>query len=189
MISDDTRALSLHQPWAELVAIRAKEVETRSWGTRYRGTLFIHASGAKPHPDAIREQSIIAALHRPSSKLERGAVVAVAELYDCVCVDSQTNCSQDGVPEAKVLVTGVNLFGVRGDVLLDRREFLFGDLSLGRWAWLLRDVHRIRPVPARGFQGLWRPDPFLRDEVVEAVRRAKTARGDEGAEEAKWTRG
>ncbi len=38
------KAISLLQPWATLVAIGAKRIETRSWATNYRGPLAIHAS-------------------------------------------------------------------------------------------------------------------------------------------------
>ena len=38
------RAISLHQPWATLVAIGAKKIETRHWATDYRGELLIHAA-------------------------------------------------------------------------------------------------------------------------------------------------
>lgn len=37
-------ALTLRQPWASLVAIGVKQVETRSWTTAYRGPLAIHSS-------------------------------------------------------------------------------------------------------------------------------------------------
>lgn len=42
------RALTLHQPWATLVAIGAKRVETRSWATTYRGPVAIHAGRHRP---------------------------------------------------------------------------------------------------------------------------------------------
>lgn len=38
------KALSLTQPWASLVAVGAKRIETRSWRTSYRGPLAIHAA-------------------------------------------------------------------------------------------------------------------------------------------------
>ena len=38
------KALSLKQPWAELVASGRKTVETRRWTTKYRGPLLIVAS-------------------------------------------------------------------------------------------------------------------------------------------------
>jgi hypothetical protein len=37
------RCLTLTQPWATLVAVGAKQVETRNWSTRYRGRLAIHS--------------------------------------------------------------------------------------------------------------------------------------------------
>lgn len=37
------KALTLHQPWATLVAEGSKTIETRSWSTKYRGPLAIHA--------------------------------------------------------------------------------------------------------------------------------------------------
>lgn len=40
----DVRALSLHQPWASLIAVGAKTIETRSWRTEHRGRLLIHAA-------------------------------------------------------------------------------------------------------------------------------------------------
>lgn len=35
------KALSLWQPWASLIAIGAKKIETRGWSTKYRGPLVI----------------------------------------------------------------------------------------------------------------------------------------------------
>ena len=37
------RALTLHQPWASLIALGVKRIETRSWSTSCRGPLWIHA--------------------------------------------------------------------------------------------------------------------------------------------------
>lgn len=44
----DVRALTLWQPWASLVAVGAKTIETRGWSTDYRGPLLIHAAKRKP---------------------------------------------------------------------------------------------------------------------------------------------
>ena len=38
------KTLTLLQPWATLVALEAKRIETRSWYTTYRGPLAIHAA-------------------------------------------------------------------------------------------------------------------------------------------------
>jgi len=39
------RALSLKQPWADLVVDGIKPIENRLWSSKYRGGLLIHASG------------------------------------------------------------------------------------------------------------------------------------------------
>ena len=38
------KALSLQQPWAELILSGRKTIETRTWNTKFRGEFFIHAS-------------------------------------------------------------------------------------------------------------------------------------------------
>lgn len=40
------KVLTLHQPWASLVALGVKTIETRSWSTSYRGPLAIHAGAS-----------------------------------------------------------------------------------------------------------------------------------------------
>ena len=42
------KALTLRQPWASLVALGVKTIETRSWSTEYRGPLAIHAGMKRP---------------------------------------------------------------------------------------------------------------------------------------------
>jgi len=44
------KALTLHQPYASLVAIGAKRIETRSRPTKYRGRILIHAGKREPDP-------------------------------------------------------------------------------------------------------------------------------------------
>lgn len=45
------KALTLHQPWASLIALGVKTIETRSWSTSYRGPLAIHAAATMPSYD------------------------------------------------------------------------------------------------------------------------------------------
>lgn len=37
-------AISIRQPWAWLIIHAAKDIENRTWPTRFRGNVFIHAS-------------------------------------------------------------------------------------------------------------------------------------------------
>jgi len=38
------KALSIRQPFAQLICIGLKDVENRTWPTKYRGRLQVHAS-------------------------------------------------------------------------------------------------------------------------------------------------
>lgn len=47
------KALSIKQPWAELILRGIKDVENRTWETKYRGQLLIHA-GKNINKEALR---------------------------------------------------------------------------------------------------------------------------------------
>lgn len=68
-------ALSVKQPWADLIAQGIKRIEVRTWATRHRGDLLIVASKA-PVVDWI---DAAGAEHR----LPAGAHVCIARLVDC----------------------------------------------------------------------------------------------------------
>jgi len=47
------KAISIKQPWAELIVSGRKTLEIRKWKTNFRGEFFIHASKI-PNKDAMR---------------------------------------------------------------------------------------------------------------------------------------
>lgn len=70
------KALTICQPYAELIARGLKPIENRTWPTRYRGQLLIHAGKSREwmddgdtdvYPDMVF-----------------GAIIAIAELIHCV---------------------------------------------------------------------------------------------------------
>lgn len=74
------KALSLKQPWAELIANGRMTIETRRWRTSYRGPLLIVASlkdDAEMLESATRNGDVDVA------SIVRGRAVCVADLYDC----------------------------------------------------------------------------------------------------------
>lgn len=86
-------ALSVRQPWAWLIVNGIKTVENRTWATKYRGPLLIHASKtfaltqidlSELRRDFHTEFGII--IPEP---LPTGGVVGVVDLVDCVteCTD------------------------------------------------------------------------------------------------------
>lgn len=135
------KALSLTQPWASLVAIGAKRVETRSWSTTHRGTLAIHAAKGFPGwaKDACLDNTFAASLMAGGitlvSQLPLGAIVAVVDVLNVAPTDH----------------LNAELWAPFGSP-----EHRFGDYSPGRYAWLLGNVRRLAtPVPCKGALGLW----------------------------------
>lgn len=61
------RAISLWQPWASLVVLGAKKIETRHWSTNYRGPLLIHAAKRTSELYLARSRNFAKALE-PLSK-------------------------------------------------------------------------------------------------------------------------
>lgn len=156
------KALTLTQPWATLVAIGAKRIETRSWSTSHRGPLAIHAGAglgpvggaaglmAKCRQEPFRA-TLLAAGVLGTPQLPRGAIVAIATLVDVV-------------PIAHCL--GERPVGRHDDEgypwvwELDERERAFVLYCTGRYGWLLADVRRLpEPIPARGGSHLWEWEP------------------------------
>lgn len=138
------KASSLWQPWATLVALNEKRIETRSWPTSYRGPLAIHA--AKKMTNELARltwltEPFASVLHKHGlESLPRGCVVATCELVGCKLI-----------PEIPTV-----WHTPMGDWTMTEQEIAFGDYTPGRYAWLLADIVALPgPVPARGAQGLW----------------------------------
>ena len=69
------KTLSLIQPWASLIALGEKRIETRSWGTRYRGPLAIHASLSH-----VGDDLIVGSVEPFASVLARHGIGRILEL-------------------------------------------------------------------------------------------------------------
>lgn len=79
---NEHRVLTIQQSWAWAIGARHKRVENRSWGTSYRGTLFIHASKARKRSTDEQLEGILG--RRAPEDLPTGAIVAVCTLADIV---------------------------------------------------------------------------------------------------------
>lgn len=73
-------ALSIKQPWAWLIVNGYKDIENRSWPTRFRGRVLIHAG--KRHDGSPNEWDW-PHIQRPDH-LDYGGIVGEAEIVDCV---------------------------------------------------------------------------------------------------------
>ena len=128
---DGMRGLSLTQPWASLVALRHKRIETRSWSTKYRGPLYIHASKGFPR-DAKEFAEEERALGRLPERLPLGCFVATVRLVDVQRTE-----------DVNLTISGL--------------ERHLGDYSPSRFAWLFEDIVPFaEPIPWKGSLGLFK---------------------------------
>lgn len=80
------RTLTIRQPWAWLILEGHKDVENRSWSTKFRGRFLIHAAAAvDPDYQAIRLRALRLGIHiPPAAVIERGGIVGAVTLIDVV---------------------------------------------------------------------------------------------------------
>jgi activating signal cointegrator 1 len=150
-VAMQVKALSLHQPWATLIACGAKQIETRSWTTQHRGLVAIHATQQSPRAamECALQEPCLGALRAAGfdtpEELPRGCVVALCRLVACTAISQPPP-----YPESA-----------------------FGEYTPGRFAWYLDDIWSLpRPLPARGAQGLWSCE--LPEALIEARAAAVT---------------
>jgi hypothetical protein len=158
------KAISLWQPWASAIALGSKRVETRSWGTKYRGPIAIHAAKRLKINELIHYHSCWnwqGAMHgldwtwgkdeRVPFNLPLGAIVATAHLTDCRHSETFT------VGELETPRIGPKGESYRWT------EGQMGDFGLGRFGWVLADIRPLaEPVPFKGAQGFFNvPDELL----------------------------
>ncbi len=135
------KALSLTQPWATLVALGEKKIETRGWFTNYRGPFAIASS--KSFPKDCRDlcfdepfRSIFEKHNLGLSDLPLGQVLCIVTLTECV------RMTYDNMPPE------------------NSNEYAFGHYAPGRY--MLKMMQRLVlpvPVPCKGALGFWEWDP------------------------------
>lgn len=76
MVEEDKKALTIQQPWAALIMKGVKQIELRTWSTKYRGILYIHAAKVKNPIDPSLLKKI------DSDPLNYGCVIGTVTLRD-----------------------------------------------------------------------------------------------------------
>lgn len=145
------KALTVHQPRAQLIRIGVKRIETRSW----------------PAPAALIGERI--AIHETFVwGGPFGAVACTARLVACLPIET---------PDSKIARRDLMLWTSGAGDLVEAMyrpddpepdghpwitvarhddQLPLGDFTPGRWGWMLDDVELVDPpAPARGRQGLW----------------------------------
>lgn len=173
------KAITLWQPWASLVAVGVKTIETRSWSTSHRGPLAIHAGARPPETSNFGGEMGGWTVGRldpgaprrmwrgsgPIIDLPLGAVVATCTLTDVVPIlDERIDDPHLLISDEALWIAEAAYGEDHGEGNIERLQDAwqvtdqrpYGDFTPGRYAWLLAEVELLEePVPARGRQGLW----------------------------------
>lgn len=145
------KALSICQPWVHAIFHFGKDVENRSWNTKHRGTLLIHASKTKTYYDAQDPADWTEAGHSlpPWNTLPTGVIVGTVELIDCVRAD----------PSLPYFVPG---YGP-------------SQWAEGLYLWVLRNPRLLaEPIPYRGLMYMFDvPDELVKGGGTDATRETR----------------
>lgn len=101
------RAISIRQPWAAFIVHCGKNMENRSWATRFRGPVLIHAAKGmtdEEYYDAVRFAHFTCGVSKEALKAHceaaaldalRGGIVGYAEVTDCVSFERHAALSPE----------------------------------------------------------------------------------------------
>ena len=123
------KALTIKQPWATLIIQGDKRFEFRSWQTKYRGDLLIHA-GKGIDKEAMKRL----AKYLPE-ELPYGKILGKVKLVDCIKMS----------PKFK-------------ELLLKENSDIYTKSSFQeKYGWQLSDIEVFeKPIEAKGHLSLWK---------------------------------
>ena len=126
------KVITIKQPFASLIAVGIKEYEFRTWKTKYRGEILIHA-GKGIDKKAMKKFECYG-LEYPS-----GAIIAKVNLTDCVTVDDKFR-----------------------KILKGKNEIVYSSIikhtEWNGYGFQLEGVTKIDPIPAKGKLSIWEYD-------------------------------
>ena len=121
------KALTIKEPWASLIINKYKMYEFRSWKTKYRGKILIHAG-------LNVEKNMLEKFKLYNLDIKPGAIIGEAELVDCILVDKNFDENLKKIDSV--------VYGNSGHV--------------ETYAWKLINVRKYKkPIYEKGKLGLW----------------------------------
>lgn len=124
------KAISLEQPFASLVGMGAKTIETRPWSTDYRGPLAIHSADTFIQVTDLYHRGLLISAGIDYEQLPLGKIIAIARLIGC----------------KEVITREIPCYP----------QLAFSNFIPGWYALELADIKLLAiPVPAKGHARLW----------------------------------
>lgn len=126
------KAITIKQPYASLIANGYKEYEFRTWKTKYRGEVLIHA-GKSIDKKAMKR------FEKLNLEYPVGCIIAKARIDDCIKVDDE----------------------FRKEVVPQNPEVYSGLVTKPDWkgyAFKIDNVQKIVPIEINGKLSFWEYD-------------------------------
>lgn len=125
------KVLTIKQPWATLIMQQDKKFEFRSWQTKYRGELLIHA-GKQIDKEAVKRLS----KYLPK-ELPTGKILGKATLIDCI------RCNNEFIQKCQQ----------------ENKDIYAKNRYSTDYAWQLENIEQFQiPIEAKGKLSLWEYD-------------------------------
>lgn len=128
------KVITVKQPWATLIAEGYKEYEFRTWKTKYRGDILIHAGKGIDRKEMDRFKHL-------NLQYPIGQIIAKATITDCVCVDDKL----------RSYLEKKNLIVYKGIVEESAKDWK-------GYGFKLENVKKIKPIEINGKLSLWEYD-------------------------------
>ena len=123
------KAITIKQPFASLIAAGLKEYEFRTWKTKYRGEILIHA-GKGVDKKAMKK------FEHLNLEYQSGCIIAKVTLADCIKVDDE----------------------LRKKLSERNAEIYSSIIKHTEWegyGFKLENIVKTEPIPAKGKLSIW----------------------------------
>jgi len=123
------KVLTIKQPFATLIAEGLKEYEFRTWKTKYRGDILIHA-GLGIDKKAMQKYKHLN-LEYPS-----GCIIAKATITDCLIIDDEVR----------------KMLKEKNTIIYDS---VINNIDWNGYGFKLENIKKVNPIPIKGKLSLW----------------------------------
>ena len=123
------KVITLKQPYATLISEGLKEYEFRTWKTKYRGEILIHA-GKNLDKEAMKKYAHL------NLEYPTGCIIAKAILTDCIIIDD----SARKMLKLKKSIVYENVINNKVD---------------NKYGFKLENIKKIKPIKISGKLSLW----------------------------------
>ena len=129
------KVITIKQPFASLIASGLKEYEFRTWRTKYRGEILIHA-GLGVDKKAMEKFKHL------NLEYPKGCIIAKVNLADCIKIDDNAR-----------------------KMLKEKNELVYSNIientDWNGYGFRLENVEKIIPINIKGKLSLWEIDDSL----------------------------